>query len=111
MKTVTVHEWNGMRVDVWRMDAGDKIERHKHPFVHSTGVAYGKSRVTLFGEFPISLDMIPGDRNQAFPENVEHEIEALENGTIIVNMQYPGIPGLPGLPGQKGNDGGIATDD
>jgi len=109
MKTVTIHEWNGMRVDLWRMDAGDKIDRHKHPFSHTTGVARGKTRVTVFySDDPIKIEefsMLPGDVDFAFPPNVEHEIEALEDGTIIVNMQFPG------LPGQKGNDGGIATDD
>ena len=114
MKTVTVHEWNGMRVDLWRMNAGDKIERHSHPFVHSTGVACGMTRVRLFGDhgYPhSSWEVRPDDGEFAFPSNVEHEIEALEDGTIIVNMQFPGLPGLPGLSGQKGNDGGIATDD
>ena len=117
MKTVTVHEWNGMRVDVWRMNAGDKIERHSHPFVHSTGVARGSTKVTIWWPrwedtvFPDVFIMQPGDKDLPFRPNMEHEIEALEDGTIIVNMQFPGLPGLPGLPGQKGNDGGIATDD
>jgi len=108
MKTVTVHEWNGMRADLWRMDAGDKIERHSHPFVHSTGVACGSTKVTLFGDHGYlhsSWEMRPGGDEFAFPPSIEHEIEALEDGTIIVNMQYPG------LPAQNGNDGGIATDD
>lgn len=108
MKTVTVHEWNGMRVDLWRMDAGDKIERHSHPFQHTTGVARGRSMVTVWYStlgWIETYEMKPGDKDFAFPPNVEHEIEVLEDGTIIVNMTYPG------LPGQKGNDGGIATDD
>ncbi len=109
MKTVTVHEWNGMRVDLWRMDAGDKIERHSHPFVHTTGVAYGRTQVTIWRpnwEFdPDIFTMCPGDKDNAFEANIPHEIEALENGTIIVNMQFPGMTG------KKGNDGGIASDD
>jgi len=114
-KLVTVREWNGMRVDVWRMDAGDKIDRHSHPFVHSTGVVCGSTKISLFesvavdglfsGTVKDSRVMLPGDKDFAFPSNVEHEIEALEDGTIIVNMQFTG------LPGRKGNDGGIATDD
>ena len=112
MKTVTVHEWNGMRVDVWRMNAGDKIERHSHPFQHTTGVASGSTLITIWRpnwEFdPDVFTMRPGDDDRAFEANIPHEIEALEDATIIVNIQFPG---LPGLPGQKGNDGGIATDD
>ena len=108
-KIVTVHEWNGIRVDLWQMDAGDKIERHSHPFVHTTGVVRGSSKVTIFrGKASDVILMYPGIRDFAFPPDFDHEIEALEDGTIIVNMQ---CPGLPGLPGQKGNDGGIATDD
>jgi len=106
MKTVTVHEWNGMRVDVWQMDSGDKIERHSHPFQHTTGVVCGKSMVTIFGDgASSSWIMRPGDKDYAFISDLEHEIEALQNGTIVINMQYPG------LSGKKGNDGGIATDD
>ena len=108
MKTVTVHEWNGMRVDVWRMDAGDKIDRHKHPFSHTTGVSRGSTIVTLFFEELLenaTFKMVPGSKDFIFETNEEHEIEAFEDNTIIVNMQFTGVPG------KQGKDGGIATDD
>ena len=106
MKTVTVHEWNGMRVDVWRMDKGDKLEQHSHPFVHTTGVARGETKVRVWYDYGKDIMfMKPGDGDFEFTPNIEHEIEALVDDTIIVNIQYPG------LPGKQGNDGGIATDD
>jgi len=109
MKTVTVHEWNGMRVDLCRMDAGDTIPRHSQPFVHSTGVACGSTQITIWRpnwEFdPGVFTMRSGDDDLAFAANISHEIKALEDGTIIVNMQFHG------LQSKKGNDGGIAFDD
>jgi quercetin dioxygenase-like cupin family protein len=109
MKTTTVHQWDGILLSLFQMDAGDKIERHSHPFQHTTGVARGSTRVTLF-DTPIEdavFLMVPGYKDFAFPPNVEHEIEALEDGTIVVNLSHVADQGEPGKPGE---DGGIAYD-
>jgi quercetin dioxygenase-like cupin family protein len=114
MKTVTVHQWQGMRADVYRLEAGDKIARHSHPFSHTTGVAHGSTKVTLFepvagegfsGTVKSSRVMEVGDSDFAFPANVEHEIEALEDGTTVVNLSHSSTP-----PGEPGKDGGITFD-
>jgi quercetin dioxygenase-like cupin family protein len=108
MKTVTVHQWDGMRADVWRLDTGDKIERHSHPFVHATSVALGSTRVTQYGDhgfMSVEAIMRPGEPDFAFPANVGHKIEALEDGTIVVNLSHGSTP-----PGEPGKDGGITFD-
>jgi quercetin dioxygenase-like cupin family protein len=101
MKTVSVHRWGDAKADVWRLDKGDKIERHNHPFSHSTGVVQGRTKVTLFGAYDYILDwmMAPGDPDYAFEPEVEHEIEALEDGTVIVNMAFATKRGSTGMAG------------
>ena len=109
MKSVTVHHWSGIRADVWKLDTGDKIERHKHIFMHSTGVARGRTRVTLFGDHGYlhsSWEMNPGDQDSVFDPNIEHEIEAIEDGTIVVNLSHVTKPPL----GESGKPGGLLLD-
>jgi quercetin dioxygenase-like cupin family protein len=109
MKTITVHEWDGMLLSLFQMDAGDKIDRHSHPFVHTTGVGRGRTRVTLFGDrgyLHSSWEMKPGDSDFAFPQLVEHEIEALEDGTIIVNLSHTQTP-----EGEPARNGGLLLED
>ena len=111
MKKITVHEWDGMLLSLFQMDAGDKIDRHSHPFVHTTGVARGSTRVTLFPAESVDradriMLMMPGMKDFPFPANVEHEIEALEDGTIIVNLSHSQTP-----PGEPAQDGGLMLED
>ena len=107
MKYVTVHHWNGIRADVWKLDRGDKIERHRHAFMHSTGVAQGRTEVTLFAwETKHSFVMLPGNPDYAFEPEVEHEIVALEDGTIVVNLSNAVKPPL----GEPGKAGGLMLD-
>ena len=109
MKSVTIHHWNGIRADVWKLDRGDKIERHRHAFMHSTGVVQGRTKVTLFKHrfgYPQSWEMAPGDPDYAFEYEIEHEIEALEDGTIVVNLSHADKPPL----GEPGKPGGLMMD-
>jgi quercetin dioxygenase-like cupin family protein len=107
MKKITVHEWDGMLLSLFQMDAGDKIERHSHPFQHTTGVARGRTKVTIFHlEDDEYYWMQPGTPEFAFPVNVEHEIEALLDDTIIVNLSHSQTPA--GVPAQ---DGGVLFED
>jgi len=107
---VTVHQWDGFVLSLYQLKAGEKIARHKHPFEHTTGVARGSTRVTLFGELANgsvvnSFVMSPGNKDFAFPENLEHEIEALEDDTIIANIHRVQNSGSAGM------DGGLMMED
>jgi quercetin dioxygenase-like cupin family protein len=111
MRIVSVHHWATMQADVWRMDRGDKIDRHKHDFMHSTGVVRGSTKITLFNTLFTnggneSWTMTPDSRDYAFDPNVEHEIEALEDGTIIVNMSTT----RPRPPAVTAKSGGLMLD-
>jgi quercetin dioxygenase-like cupin family protein len=109
MKKITVHEWDGMLLSLFQLDAGDKIERHSHPFQHTTGVARGKTRVTVWYSklgWVEEYVMKPGDKDFPFPANEEHEIEAMEDDTIIVNLSHSQTPA-----GEPAQDGGIELED
>src|SRR6266481_8271497 len=103
---VTVHQWDGFVLSLYQLKAGEKIARHKHPFVHTTGVARGKTRVTLFySDINEEFSMLPGDNDFVFPLDVEHEIEALEDDTIVANIHRVQNSGSAGM------DGGLMMED
>ncbi|SRR6266436_4634130 len=108
---VTVHQWDGFVLSLYQLKAGEKIARHKHPFVHTTGVARGSTKVELFGGLltvnylGYAFTMRPGDNDFPFPPDVEHEITALEDDTIVANIHR-----LPNS-GTAGMDGGLLMED
>jgi quercetin dioxygenase-like cupin family protein len=82
------HRFDGKSATVYFLERGEKVKRHKHPGEHSTGVAVGRARVTVDGSTP--LEMAPGDEDFILPANLHHEIEALVDGTIVVNISNVG---------------------
>jgi len=102
----TTHDWNDMRVDVWMLNAGEKIPRHRHPFVHTTGVAQGRTEVEVWWpEHESSVFQIQaGGPDYEFPPDIDHEIRAMDDDTIAINMSRIGHA-------ENGADGGIAFDD
>jgi quercetin dioxygenase-like cupin family protein len=102
----TQHQWNGVVVAVFQMDKGDKIERHKHVHEHSTAVTRGQTKVSVwYPDGLVDFAMMPNGETARMPPEIEHEIEATEDGTIVVNM-HTAVP-----PASQGIDGGIAFDD
>jgi quercetin dioxygenase-like cupin family protein len=107
MKT-TVHEWDGFLLSLFQMDKGEKIARHQHNHVHTTSVARGKTEVEIYsvgiwgsgsyteGEIFV---MVPGYRDRPFPPNIPHEIRALEDDTIVVNLTHLHSLGPPAKSG------------
>ena len=104
-KMTTIHEWNKMFLSLFQFNAGDTIDRHSHPFIHTTGVARGSTEVTIwYPEGKQVFKMRPGDLDIPFPPGVEHRIVALEDDTIIVNLSES-------RRGPDARRGGIAMDD
>lgn len=81
----TIHAAHGVVVRVYCLDKDEKIHRHTDPFNHTTSVAAGRTQVWIdhSGE---SFDMEPHDPPETLPAFVEHEIIALEDGTVVVNI-------------------------
>jgi quercetin dioxygenase-like cupin family protein len=110
----TVHEWDGMLLSLFQMNAGEKIARHKHSHTHTTGVARGQTKVSIFyydnPEITDVFNMRPGDRDFPFPANTPHEIEAIEDGTIVVNLCHSHSLGVPAKAGGLALDDGTVLD-
>jgi hypothetical protein len=109
MKKITVHQWDGMLLSLFQMDAGDKIERHNHKkqgITHTTGVAKGMSEVEIWSDPPQKFIMKPHDKDFVFDMETDHEITALEDGTIIVNLSHSQTP-----TGEPAQDGGLMLED
>ena len=79
--------------------------RHQHPFVHTTFVAAGTSEVEVY-RWPNSSEyfqMIPGQSRFELPPDIDHEIRALEDGTVVVNLSIGGPHSTePGAPAKAG---------
>jgi quercetin dioxygenase-like cupin family protein len=77
--------YGGVTASVFNLQVGQTIPRHQHPVPHTTSVITGRSRVEVFdGRPPIEVD-----RHTPLielPPLIDHEITALENTTVIINM-------------------------
>lgn len=69
--------------NVYYANKGDGLNAHSHEFNHLTACQVGSCIVRVKGkEFILTIDSQPID----LPANEPHEIEALENGTVFVNI-------------------------
>ncbi len=86
MKPITpFHNFNyaGVTVNVYHADKGDGLPSHMHEFNHATVCQVGSCVVRVKGkEIVMTAETQPID----LPANVLHEIEALEDGTVFVNI-------------------------
>ena len=85
----TIHSYGGVTATVYVMGKGEKIARHQHPFPHTTSVAAGQSEVEIYYDVvpPVKpMTMLPGDTIIVLPPNIDHEIRALVDGTVVVNL-------------------------
>tara|TARA_R110000868_G_scaffold51826_1_gene163964 strand:+ start:55 stop:330 length:276 start_codon:yes stop_codon:yes gene_type:complete len=74
---------NGVQVVVMHAQAGEGIPMHEHPNAHMTMCHAGKLAVRKEGVYvELSKDSTP----VLLSENSPHELEALEDGTIFVNI-------------------------
>jgi quercetin dioxygenase-like cupin family protein len=102
----TVHRWERVAAAVFQLNTGEKIERHSHMHEHTTAVIRGSTRVSVwFPDGLLDFEMAPDDGYATMPADIEHEIEAMADDTIVINMEMPAPPAL------KGQDGGITFHD
>lgn len=70
-------------IQVYHADKGDGLPVHKHDFNHATMCQVGSCVVRVKGkEIVLTADSQPLD----LPADEPHEIEALEDGTVFVNV-------------------------
>jgi hypothetical protein len=75
--------YDGASLNVYHANKGDGLIRHEHSYAHLTMVHAGSCLVTKEGK---SLTMTKDTQPVNLTENEWHEIEALEDGTVFVNV-------------------------
>jgi len=101
--------WAGVTATIYWLDKGEKVTRHKHPVEHTTMVIAGKTAVDVNGDYIDEMTVVTPVKT--LPANIDHEITALEDGTIVLNMiQGSFAAGVYGDYG-TGVHGGVLLDD
>ena len=78
------HAGCGVVVRVYTLDKNEKIAKHQDPFQHTTSVARGRTEVEVYGRGTFEMRMRDAPRN--LPADIDHEIRALEDDTIVINI-------------------------
>ena len=86
---LTKHDftYDGVRVNVYHADKGQGLPKHSHSFAHSTICNAGSCLVSLEGR---SYTIGKNSQPLNLPACEWHEIEALEDGTVFVNLYAEG---------------------
>lgn len=75
--------YEGMQINVYHANKGEGLTEHQHTFNHATVCHVGSCVVRVKGkEILMNKETQPID----LPANIPHEIEALEDRTVFVNM-------------------------
>jgi len=75
--------YDGARINVYHANKGDGLKRHEHTFSHATMCNAGSCLISLEGRtYTVNKDSQPLN----LPGGEWHEIEALEDGTVFVNV-------------------------
>jgi len=75
--------YDGAQLNVYHADKGQGLPRHSHAYSHATMCNAGSCLVSLEGR---SYTMNKDSQPLNLPANKWHEIEALEDGTVFVNV-------------------------
>ena len=83
--TVPLHNFTyvGTLVQVYNANKGEGLPKHEHSYPHATFCTAGSCVVRKEGK-EVVLTKVSRPLN--LPANQWHEIEALEDGTVFVNM-------------------------
>jgi quercetin dioxygenase-like cupin family protein len=75
--------YEGTQLNVYHADKGQGLPKHEHIYPHATMCNAGSCLVRLEGRsYTINKNSQPLD----LPANEWHEIEALEDGTVFINV-------------------------
>ena len=75
--------YDGARLNVYHANKGEGLPRHEHTFAHATMCCAGSCAVRKEGK---ELVMDKSTQPINLVGNEWHEIEALEDGTVFVNV-------------------------
>ena len=75
--------YDGAQINVFHANKGQGLPKHSHTYAHATMCNAGSCLVTLEGRnYTINKNSKPLN----LPANEWHEIEAVEDGTVFVNV-------------------------
>lgn len=75
--------YDGAQLNVYHADKGQGLPNHEHNYSHATMCNAGSCLVSLEGR---SYTIDKNSQPLNLPANECHEIEALENNTVFVNV-------------------------
>jgi quercetin dioxygenase-like cupin family protein len=75
--------YDGVTLNIYHANKNEGLPKHEHKFSHATMCNAGSCKVSLENRHYI-IDNNSNPLN--LPENEWHEIEALEDGTVFVNV-------------------------
>ena len=75
--------YDGASINVFHVDTGEGLPRHSHIYAHATMCNAGSCLVSLEGR---SYTMTKDSKPLNLPAGEWHEIKALEDGTVFVNV-------------------------
>lgn len=87
MKQITPHHvftYDGVSLNVFHANKGEGLPMHDHLYSHAVMCNSGSCLVSL--ENGKSIIMTKETQPVNLIENVKHQIEALEDGTVFVNV-------------------------
>jgi quercetin dioxygenase-like cupin family protein len=76
--------YDGVRLNVYHVDKGEGLPMHGHAYSHAIMCNAGSCLVTL--DNGKSIVMTKNTTPVNLPAGIQHEIEALEDGTVFVNV-------------------------
>jgi hypothetical protein len=75
--------YDGAQLNVYHADKGQGLPSHSHSYAHATMCSSGSCLISLEGR---SYTMDKNSKPLNLPAAEWHEIEALEDGTVFVNV-------------------------
>jgi quercetin dioxygenase-like cupin family protein len=75
--------YDGASINVFHANKGEGLPSHSHAYAHATMCNAGSCLVSLEGR---SYTMTKDSQPMNLPAGEWHEIEALEDGTVFVNI-------------------------
>jgi quercetin dioxygenase-like cupin family protein len=78
-----VFSYDGAQLNVYHANKGEGLLKHEHTFSHASMCNAGSCLVRLEGR---SYTVDKNSQPLNLPANEWHEIEALEDGTVFVNI-------------------------
>jgi quercetin dioxygenase-like cupin family protein len=95
---------------VYYLNKGDMIAKHRHTVNHGTVVLEGATVVEIFdGRAPIFMG--PETDLLDLPANIDHEVLAVTDGTIIVHPTVGSMPPADGVMTPAKGRGGVLMED